>query len=209
MGKANAAKTHCPAGHPYDEANTARDAKGWRRCRACNNERVKAAYAANPEPVRERRREEVKRRGAEINQRRRERDVSRKDEIREQDRARYAESPKKRLAYFMYRHRMRPDEWSAMWATQRGACYLCGDPLEGSAITVEHDHACCGPHRSCRICRRGLAHQRCNTAIGNAGDDPVRLRRMADALEAAQRMVSQRMAARPIQDVLPIAEEEG
>lgn len=33
---ANAAKTHCPAGHPYDEANTYVMPGGGRACRACN-----------------------------------------------------------------------------------------------------------------------------------------------------------------------------
>lgn len=28
-------KTHCPAGHPYDEANTYIDGRGHRHCRAC------------------------------------------------------------------------------------------------------------------------------------------------------------------------------
>lgn len=31
----NRRKTHCPAGHAYDEANTHVDAKGGRHCRAC------------------------------------------------------------------------------------------------------------------------------------------------------------------------------
>ena len=31
----HARKTHCPQGHPYDEANTYRDRKG-RKCRACD-----------------------------------------------------------------------------------------------------------------------------------------------------------------------------
>lgn len=31
----NAAKTHCPHGHPYDEANTHIDAHGHRYCREC------------------------------------------------------------------------------------------------------------------------------------------------------------------------------
>jgi hypothetical protein len=31
----NAAKTHCPQGHPYDEANTYRNSKGGRECRTC------------------------------------------------------------------------------------------------------------------------------------------------------------------------------
>ncbi|MFI1942236.1 HNH endonuclease signature motif containing protein [Streptomyces purpureus] len=33
----NAAKAHCPQGHPYDEANTILRPSGSRRCRACHN----------------------------------------------------------------------------------------------------------------------------------------------------------------------------
>lgn len=32
---ANTRKTHCPHGHPYDEANTYVNAKGHRQCRKC------------------------------------------------------------------------------------------------------------------------------------------------------------------------------
>lgn len=35
MGAANKAKTHCPAGHAYDDANTYTDRRGRRSCRAC------------------------------------------------------------------------------------------------------------------------------------------------------------------------------
>jgi group I intron endonuclease len=38
--------THCPRGHPYDEANTYFSKKGKRICRACNAERVASIYAA-------------------------------------------------------------------------------------------------------------------------------------------------------------------
>lgn len=31
----NARKTHCPSGHPYDDANTRIDKRGSRVCRAC------------------------------------------------------------------------------------------------------------------------------------------------------------------------------
>lgn len=34
-----AAKTHCPQGHPYDEANTYVNPQGGRMCRACRAER--------------------------------------------------------------------------------------------------------------------------------------------------------------------------
>lgn len=35
----NAAKTHCPQGHAYDEANTVREKDGSRKCRECKRER--------------------------------------------------------------------------------------------------------------------------------------------------------------------------
>jgi hypothetical protein len=35
MGRINAAKTHCPGGHPYDSANTY-SYRGGRQCRACH-----------------------------------------------------------------------------------------------------------------------------------------------------------------------------
>ena len=34
----NAVKTHCPQGHPYDDANTYRWRENKRRCRVCNAE---------------------------------------------------------------------------------------------------------------------------------------------------------------------------
>jgi HNH endonuclease len=47
----NAAKTHCPQGHAYDEANTYRDRAGGRRCRICDflrnrNARLRKALVA-------------------------------------------------------------------------------------------------------------------------------------------------------------------
>lgn len=41
-------RTHCPAGHPYDEANTRRDKRGRRACRTCNRAAV-ARYRARKE----------------------------------------------------------------------------------------------------------------------------------------------------------------
>lgn len=35
----NARKTHCPQGHPYDDANTMRRKRGGRDCRACRQRR--------------------------------------------------------------------------------------------------------------------------------------------------------------------------
>ena len=44
-GKHWAEKTHCPQGHPYDEANTFVNGKGRRECRTCRNERNRARRA--------------------------------------------------------------------------------------------------------------------------------------------------------------------
>lgn len=38
----NAEKTHCPQGHPYDEANTYLRSGGGRGCRACHREAARA-----------------------------------------------------------------------------------------------------------------------------------------------------------------------
>ena len=45
LAAANLMKTHCNAGHPFDEANTYIHRGGWRRCRACNAAAV-ARYQA-------------------------------------------------------------------------------------------------------------------------------------------------------------------
>jgi hypothetical protein len=94
-------------------------------------------------------------------------------------------------------HGMQPEDWTRMWAAQGGRCYLCGEELALEQAHVDHDHGCCPKGWSCQICRRGLACLHCNTAIGSARDDPARLRRMADALEAAQAVVNERKLAGP------------
>lgn len=42
-------RTHCPHGHPFDEANTKVDKRGWRSCRTCANERSRAYKARKKE----------------------------------------------------------------------------------------------------------------------------------------------------------------
>lgn len=38
-------RTHCPQGHPYDQANTFISSKGWRFCRACRPRWYARAHA--------------------------------------------------------------------------------------------------------------------------------------------------------------------
>lgn len=89
---------------------------------------------------------------------------------------------------------------------QDGLCYLCGSPLpaDRSKMAMDHDHRHCKAHQSCSICRRGLAHIGCNTAIGIFGDDPEVIRRVADNLERAQAAFKERL--RKAHQVLPLFE---
>lgn len=52
----NLEKTHCPAGHPYDEANTTANRHG-RHCRTCAREHKKIFWQANAARIMARRRE--------------------------------------------------------------------------------------------------------------------------------------------------------
>jgi len=108
---------------------------------------------------------------------------------------RAANPEKVRALHAVRAHGLSPGDWAEMWQAQDGRCYLCGDGMDKDKAHVEHDHSCCGEKRSCRICRRGLACPECNHVLGYAHDDPMRLRRIADAIEAANAGVSERKAA--------------
>ena len=95
--------------------------------------------------------------------------------------------------------------FAAFWEAQEGRCYLCGDPLQQDtpqATVIDHDHSCCPTRRSCDICRRGLACGRCNKLVGLADESAVRLRRIADALEAANLLVQERLPGKMAQGEL-------
>jgi len=56
MTAKRAKRTHCPAGHPYDEANTYITARNERKCRACgrrraNERRAQTKHCATPRHV--------------------------------------------------------------------------------------------------------------------------------------------------------------
>lgn|SRR5512146_791126 len=95
------------------------------------------------------------------------------------------------------RYGMKARDLHTLYLQQDGRCYLCGDPLPTNLAkaVVEHDHACCGLGGSCGQCVRGIACAPCNRLIAAANDDPRRLRRIADNLEAANRMLGRRYAA--------------
>ena len=134
--------------------------------RAYKREKAAEKYAADPEPARESAR------------RWRERNPGRRGRLRDT------------AAELKWMYGLTPERWREMFVAQGGCCYLCGEPLDTErkhGINIDHDHACCRSRRSCGSCVRGLACHGCNSGIGNFGDDPERLRRVADNLEMANR----------------------
>jgi hypothetical protein len=169
-----------------DEEKRASRRAYYERTREEHLARARAWSAANPEG-----RKTIQKRYRDRNQ----------EKTSAAQRARREANPENARAIWMRaRHgRFAEADYATMWNAQNGCCYLCGRDLAGLDVIIEHDHRCCPQGKSCRNCRRGLSCKDCNSAIGLAGDDPGRLRRMADALEAAQ----QRVAAVAQLELLP------
>jgi Recombination endonuclease VII len=92
--------------------------------------------------------------------------------------------------HLMHRYRLTPERREEMIAAQDGRCYLCSEPLDlgnPRKVHIDHDHDCCRGSTSCGTCIRGIACDPCNRGIGYFGNDPDRLRRVADSLEMATR----------------------
>lgn len=180
-------------------------------------ERERAYREQNREEIRERerdlRRKRYVPRTPEQMQQRREYEQKRRlvpgviEKQRAYNQKRYSANRDAYLAAMMFNaHGLRPEDWAALWNAQDGRCYLCGEQLvdRDRQVHVDHDHSCCPRDHSCQICRRGLACADCNLAIGHLREDAPRLRRMADALEAAQAAVESRKASMNEQLILDI-----
>lgn len=78
------------------------------------------------------------------------------------------------------------DAFLTLLAAQDGRCANPGCEtilVEGKALHLDHDHACCPGAKSCGKCIRGLLCNRCNLGVGLFYNDPDRLRGMAQYLE--------------------------
>jgi hypothetical protein len=85
-------------------------------------------------------------------------------------------------------HGLTPEQRASKIATQDGKCACCGDLLATDRTPhVDHDHACCPEKKSCSKCQRGMLCQPCNTMLGDAKDDPARLRAGIAYLEKWER----------------------
>lgn len=132
---------------------------------------------------------------------------------RERARNRPYDAVAHRRNWLKFSHGISPEELAALWEAQRGLCCYCEQPLppaDSRQVHVDHNHACtCGPKRSCRYCRRGLACQNCNFVVGNAGDDPDRLERIAKNLRRLNTESNARLNGRPMQIELIVPGHHG
>jgi hypothetical protein len=70
------------------------------------------------------------------------------------------------------------EKWNEMFAAQGSRCAVCQSPEPGRKSghwCTDHDH------KTGRV--RGILCSGCNTALGHAKDDPLRLRLLAEYLE--------------------------
>ena len=205
------AKQHARRRGPEREAYLAKQAESQRKRRAANRERLnaqaRARYAADPERHRAWMRQDRAKDPAKAAARRKAWRDANPDKVRasrEKDQQRYAgDRQHYQVTALLYKHGMTLEQWAALWESQDGRCYLCRGPMSKEltgkdGAVIDHDHACCGSDKSCRFCRRGLACRLCNLVIGCAGDDPARLRLIADNLEAAMQSLTVRQAGRPL-----------
>lgn len=176
--------------------------------KARQREISKAYYEANRQLVSERAKAKRKdpTEASKIRARNQERWKNLTPEEREKARAiareRYRENPRSNeenaRAHLYTRYRMTPQDRQRMLDEQDGRCYLCDEPLEldqPRKVHIDHDHECCPRGTTCGQCIRGIACDPCNRGVGYFQDDPVRLRRVADALEAASSRVRARLKA--------------
>lgn len=100
-----------------------------------------------------------------------------RERILEQKREWSAKNPEKRRGYWLKnQYGITLEQYQAMFEEQGGLCAACHEPQEENELLyVDHDH------KTGKV--RGLIHINCNSAIGLAGDDPIRLRLLADYLE--------------------------
>jgi hypothetical protein len=107
-----------------------------------------------------------------------------------------------------YRHGITVEQWDRLLEEQEGKCYLCNEEMSSNPH-LDHDHSCCPGKRACGKCVRGLACQKCNQGIGQFGDDPERMRRVADNLEKANQILRDRSVEKTLPNPEMVPAEPG
>jgi hypothetical protein len=95
----------------------------------------------------------------------------------------YKRKPYSRKYHYFRHYNITVEQYDALFKQQEGLCAICRKPSE-RVLAVDHDHNCCPGTRSCGKCIRGLLCWKCNSLLGNAGDDIQILKRASEYLSA-------------------------
>lgn len=133
-------------------------------CKACKSEATKQWARDNPE----------KRQAQQLRHREANREVE-----AARTRAWYHANKDRRRVYELERkYGLKRGEYEEMLERQGGGCAICGANESHDKNRLSVDHC----HKTNRV--RGILCAHCNHAIGKFTDDPARLRKAADYLEA-------------------------
>lgn len=109
--------------------------------------------------------------------------------------AQYQADPLKyRCKAMKAKHGISCEEYEEILSSQGGVCAVCGTDKPGGKSTtfhIDHDHACCGPLKSCGKCRRGLLCGPCNVGIGMLQDSPFLLHKAAEYISVKNSLTRQ------------------
>lgn len=161
----------CPQGHEYSEENTYVDPRGWKHCKACRRERMRAR---RPGTVGRGGRNSLKKHCP-------------KGHPYSQENTRWYKNRRACITCAranstlqnIKRYGITREEFEALLIAQAGCCVICELPFGESTPHIDHDHACCPKDRSCGKCVRGLLCGDCNRGLGLFRDSSERLQRAA------------------------------
>lgn len=99
-----------------------------------------------------------------------------------------------------WRYGLSEERYLEMVQSQKNRCAVCKEPevelFDGmlKALSIDHDHSCCPPGKSCGVCVRALLCSGCNTGH-KLTESPQLLRAKAEYLEAWQPVLEDRYAS--------------
>ncbi len=170
-------KTHCPRGHEYTEENTY-IVNGSPQCKKCRNERARIARPASG--IGAGGHNKAKTHCPAGHEYTEENTSLSKDGRRACRICARANGIIQNLKRFS----ITPERFEAMLEQQDNACLICGRPFSEVTAHIDHDHACCNGPFSCGKCVRAVLCFECNHMLGNAHDEPERLRAAIRYLES-------------------------
>lgn len=105
-----------------------------------------------------------------------------------------AATRRSRAARLLRKYGACSDDIDVIAGNQGGLCIYCDQPAGAKGFHIEHDHEM---HEAGKPSFRGLSCHGCNVGIGSLGDDPQRIREIADRLDLLKRELRDELGRRP------------